>query len=109
MEGKMRKSLAMLLLLAAGNAMATDVTTLQAVLESARQQMMDAKAQYEASQKERSNQEKAVSRLQAELVKQKKRLAEDIASEKAASESYAQAKKNHDHAQAILDRAWSGK
>ncbi len=104
----MRKSLAMLLLLA-GNAMATDITTLQASLESARQQMMDAKAQYEATQNERSNQEKAVSRLQAELAKQKRQLADDIASEKAASEHYAQAKKNHDHAQAILDRAWSGK
>lgn len=90
-------------------AMSADITTLQAALEAARQNMENAKSQYDEARDERTNQERTVQRLQAELDKAQKKLAIDRTRAKAASRHYFAAKERHDRAQAILDKAWGSK
>ena len=104
----MKQALLAALLLSSCGAFAADVTTLQAALESARQDMLDAKSRYESAHDARVHQEKHVSDLKADLARQEKTLADDVLREKAAGSGYEAAKKKHDEAQGVLDRAWNG-
>lgn len=87
-------------------AFAADITTLQASLEMARQNMESAKSGYEDARRRLSSQEQTVQRLKTELQKEQKQLAVDKNDAKIAMDNYYAAKAKHDRAQAILDKAW---
>lgn len=89
--------------------MSADITTLQAALEAARQNMESAKSQYDTAKSELSSQEKTVEKLKAELDKEQKKLSGDRDQARAADRSYLDAKAKHDRAQAILDKAWESR
>ena len=90
-------------------AMAADVTTLQAALEASRQNMESAKSRYEDAKATQSSQEKTVQHLKADLDKAQKQLEADRNQTGIAKKDYFEAKAKHDRAQAVLDKAWSNR
>ncbi|HQT26464.1 MAG TPA: hypothetical protein PLK99_07695 [Burkholderiales bacterium] len=102
----MKKIAVLLLLSSIQSAFAADITTLQASLEMARQNMESAKSRYTDARNALSNQEKSVQRLKTELDKEQKQLVIDKNNAKTAMDDYYAAKGRHDRAQAILDKAW---
>lgn len=104
----MKKSwVAILLLSYSSLGLAADVTTLQAALEMARQNMETAKSKYMDARMRVAYQEKTVARIKASLDKEQKQLLDDRKNLDAAQKGYYSAKEKHDRAQAILDKAWS--
>ena len=85
---------------------AADITTLQAALEAARQNMESAKSKYDDAGTALSYQKKNVERIKIQLAKEQQKLVEDEKAAASAREDYYAAKARHDRAQAILDEAW---
>ncbi len=99
--------IAALLLSFSSLSFAADVTTLQAALEAARQNMESAKSKYLDAQRQLSYQKKIVAQVRANLEKEQKNLSADRKLLDETQKNYYSAKEKHDRAQAVLDKAWS--
>ena len=99
--------IAALLLSFSSPSFAADVTTLQAALEAARQNMEGAQSKYLDAQRQFSYQKNVVARIRAKLEREQQQLSADRKLLDETQKSYYSAKEKHDRAQAVLDKAWN--
>ncbi len=99
--------IASLLLSFSSSSFAADVTTLQAALEAARQNMESAQSKYTDAKRQFAYQKNVVAKIRAHLEKEQQQLSADRKLLDETQKSYYSAKEKHDRAQAVLDKAWS--